>query len=135
MWLRKKRLQTEPLEEMDTAELEKATYSQYVIAENERTTVETQREVVKRLLAKLQESDRTIITLHYFSEMSAGEIGAFLGVSVNTIKSRLRPGTATLEARGADDKGSTGQLPNHAASDGEYHARDFASETDCPVWR
>ena len=90
MWLRKKRLQTEPLEEVDSAELEKATYSQYVIDENERTTVEAQREVVKRLLAKLQESDRTIITLHYFSEMSAGEIGAFLGVSVNTIKSRLR---------------------------------------------
>ena len=45
---------------------------------------------MKQLLATLQESDRTVITLHYFSEMSAADIGAFLGVSVNTIKSRLR---------------------------------------------
>ena len=90
MWLRKKRLRTESLEEVDSTQVEKATYSQYVIAENEQTTVEAQREVVKQLLAKLQESDRTVITLHYFSEMSAAEIGAFLGVSVNTIKSRLR---------------------------------------------
>ena len=90
MWLRKKRLQTQPLEETDSAQLEKATYSRYVIEENERTIGEAKREVVKQLLAKLQESDRTVVTLHYFSEMSAAEIGAFLGVSVNTIKSRLR---------------------------------------------
>ncbi len=90
MWLRKKRLQTQPLEETDSAQLEQATYSQYVIEEKERTIGEAKREVVKQLLATLQESDRTVITLHYFSEMSAAEIGAFLGVSVNTIKSRLR---------------------------------------------
>ena len=90
MWLRKKRLRTQPLEETDSAQLEKATYSRYVVEENEQTTTEAQREVVKQLLAKLQESDRTVITLHYFGEMSAAEIGAFLGVSVNTIKSRLR---------------------------------------------
>ena len=90
MWLRKKRLQTQPLEETDSAQLEQATYSQYVVEEKERTIGEAKREVVKQLLATLQESDRTVITLHYFSEMSAAEIGAFLGVSVNTIKSRLR---------------------------------------------
>ena len=90
MWLRKKRLRTQPLEETNSAELEKATYSGYIIEENERTIAEAKREVVKRLLANLQESDRTVITLHYFGEMSAAEIGAFLGVSVNTIKSRLR---------------------------------------------
>ena len=90
MWLRKKRLQTQPIEETDSTQLEKATYSRYVIEENEQTIAEAKREVVKRLLAKLQESDRTVITLHYFGEMSAADIGAFLGVSVNTIKSRLR---------------------------------------------
>ena len=89
-WLRKKRLQTQPIEETSSAQLEKATYSGYIIEENERTAVEAQREVVKNLLAKLQESDRTVITLHYFGDMSAAEIGSFLGVSVNTIKSRLR---------------------------------------------
>ena len=89
-WLRKKRLRTQPIEETSSVQLEKATYSGYIIEENERTAVETQREVVKNLLAKLQESDRTVITLHYFGDMSAAEIGSFLGVSVNTIKSRLR---------------------------------------------
>ena len=89
-WLRKKRLQTQSLEETSSARLEKATYSGYVVEENERTVVEAQREVVKKLLAKLQESERTVITLHYFGEMSSAEIGAFLGVSANTIRSRLR---------------------------------------------
>ena len=89
-WLRKKRLQTQSLEETNSARLEKTTYSEYVIEQNERTAVEAQREVVKKLLAKLQESERTIITLYYFSEMSSAEIGAFLGVSANTIRSRLR---------------------------------------------
>ena len=92
-WLRKKRLWTQPLEqveETDNEQQQKATYSGYVIEENERTAVAAQRDVVKKLLAKLQESERTVITLHYFGEMSCTEIGAFLGVSANTIKSRLR---------------------------------------------
>ena len=89
-WLRKKRLRMQSLEETSVSQLEKATYSGYVVEENERTAAEVQREVVKKLLAKLQESERTVMTLHYFSEMSAAEIGEFLGVSVNTIKSRLQ---------------------------------------------
>ena len=92
-WLRKKRLWTQPLEELeetDNEHLQTGTYSGYVAAENERTTAEAQRDVVKKLLAKLQESERTIITLHYFGEMSCTEISTFLGVSANTIKSRLR---------------------------------------------
>ena len=89
-WLRKKRLLTQSLEETSLVQLERATYSGYVVEENERTSAETQREVVKKLLAKLHESERTIITLYYFSEMSSAEIGEFLGVSANTIRSRLR---------------------------------------------
>ena len=92
-WLRKKRLWTQPLEkfeETDNEHIQTSTYSGYVAAENERTTAEAQRDVVKKLLARLQESERTVITLHYFGEMSCTEIGTFLGVSANTIKSRLR---------------------------------------------
>ena len=89
MWLRKKRLSTESLENTSSAQLEKATYSGYVIAENERTTAEAQSEVVKKLLAKLQESDRTVITLYYLGGMNYEEISEFLGVSVSAIKSRL----------------------------------------------
>ncbi len=89
-WLRKKRLRTQSLENTESIALEKAAYSGYVISENEQTAIEAQREAVKKLLAKLQESERTVVTLHYFSEMSSAEIGAFLGVSANTVRSRLR---------------------------------------------
>ena len=96
-WSRKKRVQTQPLEETSSFQVEKETYSHYVVAEKERTAVATQREVVKKLLAKLPESERTIITLHYFSEMNSTEIGAFLGVSANTIRSRLRRAQQRLQ--------------------------------------
>ncbi len=89
-WLRKNRLQTQPLEETDISEIETEAYSRYVAAEHARTTAEAQRDLVQKLLTKLKESDREVITLHYFEEMSSSEIGEFLGVSENTIKSRLR---------------------------------------------
>ncbi len=89
MWLRKKHLSTQSLEDTSSAQLEKATYSGYVIEENERTTAEAQREIVKKLLAKLQESDRTVITLYYLGGMNYEQISEFLGVSVSAIKSRL----------------------------------------------
>ena len=88
-WLRKKRLWMQSLEATNSLQFEKATYSGYVVEENERTTVEAEREVVKKLLAKLQESERTVMTLHYFGGMTCEEISKFLGVSVGAIKSRL----------------------------------------------
>ena len=91
-WQRKKRLPTESyddLQETDSEQIEGTAYSEYIIEEKERETVEAQREVVKKLLARLQESERTVMTLHYFGEMTCAEIGEFLGVSANTVKSRL----------------------------------------------
>ncbi len=96
-WLRKKHLRRQLLEGMDVAQPEKVTYSEHVVVENEQITIETQRDVVKKLLAKLGESERTVMTLHYFGEMSCTEIGAFLGVSANTIKSRLRRAQQRLQ--------------------------------------
>ena len=88
-WLRKKRTWIQSLEDTSSAQLESATYSGHIIAENERMTEEAQREVVKKLLEKLQESDRTVITLYYLGGMTYEEISNFLGVSVGAIKSRL----------------------------------------------
>ena len=87
-WIRKKRLETEPLEatEIDSTD---ETYSRYVAEERTKVTVEAQREVVKKLLAKLNESERTVMTLHYFGEMTCEEISRFLGVSTSAIKLRL----------------------------------------------
>ena len=89
-WIRKKRIQTQPLEAREETVIQQDAYSSYVVEERERTIEASQREAVKKLLAKLSEDERTVITLHYFSEMTCEEIGDFLGVSTNTIKSRLR---------------------------------------------
>ena len=89
-WLRKKRIQTQPLEDTETTMLQEDAYSQHISNERAQYVVETQREVVKKLLAKLKESERTVMTLHYLGEMTVEEISKFLGVSAGTIKSRLQ---------------------------------------------
>ncbi len=89
-WLRKKRIQTQPLEDTEITMIQEDAYSQHVTEERSKTAVEAQREVVKKLLAKLKESERTVMTLHYLGEMTVAEISRFLGVSASTIKSRLR---------------------------------------------
>ncbi|MCE2401990.1 sigma-70 family RNA polymerase sigma factor [Candidatus Poribacteria bacterium] len=89
-WLRKKQMQTESLEEIDSEKIEPEAYSRYVAEEEAKVTVEAQRRIVKKLLATLPESERTVITLHYFGDMTCEKMGEFLGVSANTIKSRLR---------------------------------------------
>jgi RNA polymerase sigma factor (sigma-70 family) len=88
-WHRKNRLQTESLEEIHISEIETEPYSRYIASEHEKISADAQRDLVERLLAKLKESDREVITLHYFEEMTSSEIGTFLGVSENTVKSRL----------------------------------------------
>ena len=87
-WIRKKRLETEPLENTEIESIDE-TYSRYVAEEQTKVTVEAQREVVKKLLAKLKESERTVMTLYYFGEMTCEEISRFLGVSTSAIKLRL----------------------------------------------
>ena len=88
-WHRKKHMRTQLLDKVSNSELEKATYSNYVIGQNKQDLAETQRDVVKKLLAKLPESDRTVITLYYLAEMSYQEISNFLGVSEAAIRNRL----------------------------------------------
>ena len=96
-WLRKNRIQTEPLEETDISEIEGEAYSRYVATEHAKMSADAQRDLVEKLLAKLKVRDREVITLHYFEEMSSPEIGEFLGVSENTIRSRLRRARQQLE--------------------------------------
>ena len=98
-WLRKKRVPTVPLDTMPTTELEALCYAQYDTAHSEEASIEHQRELVKRLLQKLPESERTVVTLFYLAEMTSEEISAFLGVSPNTIRSRLRRARKRLQAQ------------------------------------
>ena len=69
-WHRKNRLQTEPLEDPATLEIETEPYSQFVAMQNAQIFAEARRDLVEKLLAKLQESSRTVITLHYFKGMT-----------------------------------------------------------------
>ncbi len=89
-WFRKKRLWHQTLENIDTPVTNKDAYSKHVAEEQAKTVDKAQQEVVKKLLETLKESDRTVITLHYFGEMTCEQMSEFLGVSANTIKSRLR---------------------------------------------
>ncbi|MCY4403073.1 MAG: sigma-70 family RNA polymerase sigma factor [Candidatus Poribacteria bacterium] len=89
-WFRKKRLHAQVLEKINTPKTNKDAYSHHVAEEQAQTTDKTQQEVVKKLLATLPESERTVITLYYFGEMTCEKMSEFLGVSANTIKSRLR---------------------------------------------
>jgi RNA polymerase sigma factor (sigma-70 family) len=96
-WLRKKELPTKSLDAMSTAELEEICYAQYEANRGEAAAIEHQREFIKRLLQKLPESERTVVTLYYLAEMKSEEISMFLGVSSNTIRSRLRRARERLE--------------------------------------
>ncbi|RKU26727.1 hypothetical protein C6497_13110 [Candidatus Poribacteria bacterium] len=88
-WLRRNRKRKEQLEKAEITMTQRDTYSQYVRDDRANSVTQTQREVVKKLLGKLKESERTVMTLHYLGEMKIEEISKFLGVSVSTIKTRL----------------------------------------------
>ena len=89
-WLRKNKSLMESLEEVPMEEVEKAFYEQYVSTQHEEEARSHHQDLVKKLLEKLPESERTVMTLYYLGEMTAKEISKFLGVSVNTITSRLQ---------------------------------------------
>lgn len=88
-WYRKKKPQPQSLEETYPMELEEAYYSDYESRQREAAANEKRRAMVQKLLSKLRESDRTVITLHYLAGLTCEEIGRFLGVSTNTVKIRL----------------------------------------------
>ena len=96
-WSRKRRLPTQSLEGTPVEEIERASYTHHVSDARETELTEHRHELVKKLLAKLPESERTVVTLYYLGEMTTKEIGKFLGVSVDTIKSRLRRGRKRLQ--------------------------------------
>ena len=96
-WLRKKELPTKSLDAMSTVELEEVCYAQYEANRGDEARIEHQREFVKRLLQKLPESERTVVTLYYLAEMKSEDISRFLGVSSNTVRSRLRRARERLE--------------------------------------
>ncbi len=88
-WRQKNAMPMESMDNIDASEVDHVSYSRYVADKQATEADETRREVVKKLLQKLPESERTVITLFYLGEMTINAISEFLGVSPNTIKSRL----------------------------------------------
>ena len=96
-WKRRKRPIMKSLETDAPGALEKTSYEMYLEEKREKKAAEHRQEIVKNLLDKLPESERTVVTLHYLGEMTSEAISQFLGVSVNTIKSRLRRARKRLQ--------------------------------------
>ena len=89
-WLQRNKSTMQSLGDTPMDEIDKSSYSRYMSEQRETEANEHRYALVKKLLERLPESERTVVTLYYLGEMTAKEIGKFLGVSVNTIKSRLR---------------------------------------------
>ena len=96
-WLQRNKSAMQSLESTSVREINQLTYERYISEERESESTERRYEIVQKLLERLPESERTVMTLYYLGEMTAKEIGNFLGVSVNTIKSRLRRARARLQ--------------------------------------
>lgn len=96
-WNQKRRPTFQSLEDTPMEEIDEHSYNRYTSEQHETQAIENRLERVKKLLEKLPESERTVITLYYLGEMTTREISKFLGVSVNTIKSRLRRARMRLQ--------------------------------------
>lgn len=88
-WFRKKKLKLQSIEVTDPVELEEVYYSEYMTQQREGAAHKKRRAIVQKLLSQLKESERTVVNLYYIAEMTCEDIGKFLGVSPNTVRSRL----------------------------------------------
>ena len=88
-WLQRHKPAMQSLEDTPMEEIAESSYIHYTAEQREVEGTEHRYAIVEKLLSKLPESERTVMTLHYLGEMTAKEISKFLGVSVNTITNRL----------------------------------------------
>ena len=96
-WMRKQKSVMQSLEDTSVAEIEESSYTHHISEQRMTERTEHYHELVKRLLEKLPEKERAVVTLYYLDEMSTKEIGRFMGVSVNTITSRLHRARKRLQ--------------------------------------
>ncbi len=89
-WHRKQKPSMESLETTSGEEIEESSYRHYEDEQREEASAEHRQRHIRSLLEKLPESERTVVTLHYLGEMTYKAISEFLGVSPNTVKSRLQ---------------------------------------------
>ena len=97
-WVRKQKPAMQPLENASVKAIDNLTYDRYVSEQCASEATEHRYEIAEKLLKKLPERERTVMMLHYLSEMPTKEIGECLGVSVNTVVSRLHRARKRLKA-------------------------------------
>ena len=96
-WIQRNKSELQSLEDTPAKEIEHSSYTHYISEQNEMKAAEGRQSLVKNLLEKLPESERTVITLYYFGEMNTKDISKLLGVSVNTITSQLQRARKRLQ--------------------------------------
>ena len=96
-WTRKQSPAMQSLWETPAKEIEKSFYTRYVAEKQEIEAATYRYEIVYKLLDRLPENERRVVKLYYLDEMTAKEIGKFLGVSANTISSRLQRARKRLQ--------------------------------------
>ncbi len=119
-------LDMQSLENTLSEEIEEASYVHHTSHQRETEITQYRRNLVKTLLQELPESDRTIVTLYYLGKMTTKEIGKFLGVSVNTVKSRLRRARKRLQEEALVRETLNGvQLPDTLIENVMRHIADL----------
>ena len=108
-WYRKQKPRMESLETTSEAEIDASSYHHYENEQREEVSVAYRRGFIENLLEELPESERTVVTLHYLGEMTCKAIGEFLGVSANTVKSRLQRARNRLKGARKHDSRNTRQ--------------------------
>ena len=88
-WNQRNKSKLQSLASTPMEKIERSSYNHHVLEQREAEATERRHHLVKTLLEKLPESERTVITLYYLGGMKSKEIGKFLGVSVHTVTSRL----------------------------------------------
>ncbi len=98
-WLRKQKPAMQSLENTPMEDIAEISYRDHISQQQQTKDTEHHHEIVKKLLDKLPESERTVVTLYYLGEMTMKEISKFLGVSVKTISSRLHRARKRLKQK------------------------------------
>ena len=97
-WIKRNKTSVQSIEDTPVEEIEKSFYEHHDSEQRKMENTMHNRSIVKKLLAKLPENERAVLTYYYLGEMTTQEISKLLGVSVNTIKSSLRRARNRLKA-------------------------------------
>ncbi len=98
-WLReqKRKNQSQSLEDTPMAKVVRSNYDRYVSEQREAEATEHRLEIVEKLLDKLSEGERLVVTLYFLGEMRHAEIGKFLGITEEAVRTRLHRAKKRLQ--------------------------------------